>query len=382
MKVVAQPLLLKPRRPSDQRLLKALRKRRVLTIDTLPRAREALFRIELPHIPPGSPEYLVSFNRYQKAIRGRLPTHFVYFPWRNTLVHLPSEEVFNRLQSARNRFLITDEEQSKFRSARIGIAGLSVGAVVALSLVLNGGPMEMRLADPDAIEPTNLNRLPFGVTELEMNKTIACSRRLYELNPYLNLKLFPQGLREKNFKGFFIRGKKFDLFVEEMDDLLLKIKSRLFARKNRIATVMATDNGDNTIVDVERFDLEPKRPIFHGRVSEREIIGLGPSLSLVERIQLADKIVGPQVTTRMQDSLELTGSMIPAWPQLGTAAITSAAAVTYVARRILTGQAMPSGRYTVDHDLSFDPGYHGALATRLRAQRTKEFVEGFKLIFK
>ncbi len=83
----------------------------------------------------------------------------------------------------------------------------------------------------------------------------------------------------------------------------------------------------------------------------------------------------------MQHSLTQVGSKLPAWPQLGNAATLSGAAISYVARRILTGEAMPSGRYEVNFDALIDPHYHTDEAKHDRARKKDEFVTGFKLLF-
>jgi hypothetical protein len=144
---------------------------------------------------------------------------------------------------------------------------------------------------------------------------------------------------------------------------------------------MATDNGDGVIVDVERFDEEPERPLFHGRVSESAMSATPASLDWASRVRLANAIVGPGIVPRMQASLELVGSALPMWPQLGTAATTSGPAIAYVARRILAGEPMPSGRYVVSLEAALDPDHNSEQAVAARDAHTADFVTGFQLIF-
>ena len=101
---------------------------------------------------------------------------------------------------------------------------------------------------------------------------------------------------------------------------------------------MATDNGNSVILDVERFDQEPNRAIFHGLVGEMRATDV-ENLSYKDWLQLATKIVGAEyLTERMQDSLVEIGHAISAVPQLGTTAAIAGSSVAYVIRRIANRQ--------------------------------------------
>lgn len=354
-------------------------------IDALPEAIEDLFKIDFPFVAPNSPEFAKTQEKYRQTRWPGEPAMtgvWVYYPWRQTLVHLPEAADYLKLRTARNKFLITAEEQQAFYEAKIGIAGLSVGSSVVQAIVLSGGGRHLRLADHDTLAITNLNRLPGSVCDLTRDKGLMAARRAYEVNPYQEIDLFLQGLTEETMANFFGQGEtQLDLFIEEMDSIKLKIDSRFYARERRIPVIMATDNGDNTIIDVERFDLEPDRPLFHGTVDEERLRNIPANPPMSEKVKLANAIVGPDVTPRMQYSLTMVGSKLPAWPQLGNAATLSGAAISYVARRILTGQPMPSGRYEVNFDADIDPDYHTEAARQERAEKKADFIAGFKLIF-
>jgi tRNA threonylcarbamoyladenosine dehydratase len=286
------------------------------------------------------------------------------------------------LRTARNQFLITQEEQEKFYKATIGIAGLSVGSSAVNSIILSGGGGNLHIADNDTLAITNLNRLHSSVCDLGRNKAIIAARRVFEINPYNNITLFTDGLNFDNIDSFLNeKGEKLDVYIEEMDNIKLKIDSRFKARELGIPVVMASDNGDNAIIDVERFDLEPNRPLFHGSVAESILHNVPVQPSMAEKVRLADKIVGPNVTPRMQLSLTRVGTQLPAWPQLGNAATLSGVAVSYVVRQIVTGQEMPSGRYEVNLDALIDPTYHNEASINSRKQHTEDFIQGFKLLY-
>ena len=88
---------------------------------------------------------------------------------------------FRTLRLDRNRNLITADEQRRLGGLRIGVAGLSVGHVIAHTLVAEGLCGEIRLADFDTLELSNLNRIPATILDLGENKAVLAARRIAEL---------------------------------------------------------------------------------------------------------------------------------------------------------------------------------------------------------
>ena len=115
---------------------------------------------------------------------------------------------------------------------------------------------------------------------------------------------------------------------------------------------MVTDNGDNVILDVERFDLEPHRPLLHGLVEELDTDALD-NITYSEWVKIATKIVDPKnLTKRMRESVKEMGKSIAAVPQLGTTATIAGAVAAYAVRKIAIGENMKSGRYFISLDKS------------------------------
>jgi len=355
-------------------------------IDNFSEELENLFRINFPFITPATPEYGATLQKFLgRYLDGKKETEagvWAYYPWRQILVHLPESADFLKLRTSRNKFLINNEEQQKFYNSKIGVAGLSVGLAAVNSLVLSGGGGQMRIADFDNLSITNLNRLHSSVCDLSRSKAVIAARKVYEINPFQILEVFQDGITTKNISKFFgTESNKLDIFIEEIDDIKLKIDTRIWARKLKIPVVMATDNGDNAMIDVERFDLEPNRKLFHSRIEESRLLSIGEKLNMTERIKLASAIVGADITPRTRMSLTMVGTKLPAWPQLGNAATLSGVAVSYISRRILTGLSMPSGRYEVSLDEKFDPSYFESSSVRDREIDRKEFIFTLNKIF-
>ncbi len=64
----------------------------------------------------------------------------------------------------------------------------------------------------------------------------------------------------------------------------------------------------------------------------------------------------------------------------GTAVSLAGAAGAYVARRILTGAEMPSGRYSLSLDAALDPLWHSPAETQLRMALTTSFEQRVGLV--
>ena len=330
------------------------------------------------------PSFEKEFRLYLKKLNDTQPLWqqgvWVYYPWMATLVHILEDQAFQKVRMARNRNLITEEEQKKFYNSIIGIAGLSVGNSVALSLVLQGGGRHMRLADFDSLALSNLNRIRGGIDVLGIKKTEVTARQIYLLNPYAKLELFSEGLTKNNMNHFMNHeGKKLDVIIDEVDNMAIKCLIREQTSKLRIPLVMAADNGDNAVVDIERYDKNPKLKFFHGRIGNvnyEKLLGL----KKMEVGRLITKHIGIEnVMVRMQESLSEIGKTLVSWPQLGGAALLNGCTVAYCVRRILTNQPIENNRAFVSLDESLDPTYFSTTQKRYRKKITARHKKIFGL---
>jgi hypothetical protein len=155
------------------------------------------------------------------------------------------------------------------------------------------------------------------------------------------------------------------------------------AQKRKLAVVMAADNGDNAVVDIDRYDLDPNLPFFHGRMGTT---GPGGEISydMLTKLdkfgigKMITKHVGAEnVTQRMQESLMEMGKTIVSWPQLGGAAMINGAAVAYCVRKILNDQPLESNRALIFLDEKLIPDYNSPAEQKRRA----DIAAGFRKIF-
>ncbi len=270
---------------------------------------------------------------------------WVYFPWRRTLTRLMGPEPHRNLRLDRNRNKITRAEQDRLGSLTIGVVGLSVGHAIAHTLALEGLCGALRLADFDTIELSNLNRIPASVLDIGINKAVVVARRIAELDPYLPVDVFPDGLTADNMDEFFAG---LDLVVEECDSLDIKLTLRLEARRRGIPVLMETS--DRGLFDVERFDLEPNRDLFHGLLGDIDPSSL-KNLSTRDKAPHVMRILeAVDLSPRMAASMVEIDRTLNTWPQLGGDVQLGAATVAAAVRRFGRGDELPSGRIRIDID--------------------------------
>lgn len=305
--------------------------------DIITNALEELFYIEHPEIPKPAPREIIDAF----TLEHRAESLWAYLPWRNLALQIPNEDAYFRLRTGRNRALIADQEQVAFREAPIAIAGLSVGSAALESIVRSGGSKKLRIADPDTIEITNLNRMQAVLPNAGDKKVEVAARRTWEIDPFAQIDGW--GAVEAGEEDEFVAGMR--VVIDEIDNIRMKISLREAAKRAGIPVVMGTDNGEGVILDVERFDLEPDRPILHGRF---KLTGVPEATTREEFASLASRIIDPSLfTERQRAAVEAIGKTAPSISQLGTAATVSGVAVAYAVRMIASGQTLPSGRYVI-----------------------------------
>lgn len=325
-----------------------------------------------------APDFKNKFAKYYQGLQNKSliwqQGNWVYFPWSSSLVHILPEADFHLVRTARNKNLINQAEQERFYNSTVGIGGLSVGSTVALAIVLQGGAKHLKLADLDRLALSNTNRILTGVDNLGVLKVELAARKIYEINPYAKIEFFPEGLNKKNIEKFF---DGLDIVIDELDNLAVKYLMREQAKQRGIAVVMAADNGDNAVVDIERYDLDKNTPFFQGR------LGRDISYEMLSRLdkfgigKMITKYVGPEnVTEKMQQSLLEMGKTIVSWPQLGGAALINGAAVAYCVRKILNNQPLEMNRSLISLDEKLIPNY----GSPAQAKQRRLTADSFKKI--
>jgi molybdopterin/thiamine biosynthesis adenylyltransferase len=322
------PTLLDDRQAADRQVLDRLRADpRIEFVDQLDRQRATLHRL----LPAPSPDLLAE------------PERWVYYPWRRTVVRMLGPRAYRRTRLDRNRNLITTDEQDRLATLRVGVVGLSVGHAIAHTLAAQGLGGQLRLADFDHLELSNLNRVPATVFDLGENKAVVAARRIAELDPYLDVQIVPDGLTAATI-GPFLDG--LDILIEECDSLDIKALVREAARARAVPVLMATS--DRGLLDVERFDIDPQRPIFHGLLAGVDAQFLA-GLSNRDKVPYVLRVLeAPSLSARGAASLVEVGHTLATWPQLAGDVSVGAAAVATAVQRIGLGLPLESGRIRLD----------------------------------
>lgn len=268
---------------------------------------------------------------------------WAYYPWRRTVVSVLGPVGFHTLRLDRNRHLITAAEQNRLRALRVGVVGLSVGHVIAHTLAAQGLCGELRLADFDTLELSNLNRVPATLFDIGLNKATVAARRISEVDPYLPVTIIDDGVTVENMAAFL---DGLDVVVEECDSLDVKVGLREAARERRIPVVMSTS--DRGLVDVERFDLDPHRPVMHGLLGDVDAASLSGMSSRDKVPHVLTYLEGGRLSARMAASLVEVDRSLSTWPQLAGEVTLGAAAVAEAVRRIGLGEQLDSGRVRID----------------------------------
>ncbi len=286
--------------------------------------------------------------RYSQEVIEQGPAYgrWFLFPWDNTLVQYPELSDLRALRTSRNRHLISDEEQLKLYDSRVAIIGLSVGSNVLREVLRSGIGGHIAISDMDTLAPSNLNRVDGFFEDVGTKKLDLAAARISKTDPYISQEHYGEGINKQNISALAEAGNVPDVLVDEIDDLPSKAMLRLFAREHNIPLVMATDTGDKSLLDVERYDLGKAEP-FHGKIKDKDLERLATGeISDEERGKFMLKIVGVKnVSTRLLRSAKDIGENLGGLPQLSTSAAASGVLASLAMREIILGRELSSGRY-------------------------------------
>ncbi len=128
---------------------------------------------------------------------------------------------------SRNTGWVTRDEQTILRHKRIAIAGMGgVGGSHLLTLT-RLGVGAFHIADFDRFEMANFNRQAGAAcSTLDQPKVEVLSHLARDINPELDIRVFPEGVNVTNLPGFLTG---VDLYVDGLDFFALDIRRTLFA---------------------------------------------------------------------------------------------------------------------------------------------------------
>lgn len=329
--------------------LEAIKKTNPEIIDIYERQLDELFEVSQPDKveDPGARKSFID-----AMPTGDLAGSWIYYPWCNKVLHIVGEEDFFKLRTNRNRNLITESEQRLLRSKTVGVAGMSVGALIAIGCAYSGISDTVKIVDCDEVDTTNLNRLQVSALDLYSNKAELAARRIYEANPFAKVHMLDSKLDEENIDDFFNKDKKLDIIFDEVDDFKMKVSLRLKAQANKIPLVMMTSIDNRVLIDIERYDTDETTKPFLGKADEA-VHRIQNSNEITQEdikrysIELVDK---QHVSKRAFESVTEIGKTLNGRPQLFSTVNVSDGVAVFVIRKVFLDNEglIESGRYFID----------------------------------
>ena len=178
--------------------------------------------------------------------------------------------------------LTWSEIRARLERAVIGFVGVSVGGNLLEGWLREARPRRVKVADPDWVELTNLNRgermslrhvvaprssrfdpaNAYDVPRIAKAEYIAYEQQL--VDPYLEVDVYKEGITRENIDRFFRGGDgepPIDILVEEMDNLDLKVLVRQVARERGIDVLMLSDFGHQAHLMWQAFSENSRAPL-------------------------------------------------------------------------------------------------------------------------
>ncbi len=139
---------------------------------------------------------------------------------------------------SRNIGWVTESEQSTLKNARVAIGGLGgVGGVHLLTLA-RLGVGQFNIADFDVFDIVNFNRqVGATINTLHRSKIDVLAEMALQINPDLELKLYPAGIQHDSLDDF-LHGV--DLYVDGLDFFAFSARRLTFAACERLGIPVVT----------------------------------------------------------------------------------------------------------------------------------------------
>ena len=333
--------------PGDGDALRALCAARHLTVhDPIDRQLQELVQVRHPSVSDNA-----TLHAHAAAIvraagdRDAIGTWW-HFPWDRRVVHLLGGDDYFAVITNRNQDKLTAEEQALLRTKRIGVIGLSVGGEAAVNVAQEHLCGEIWLADFDALDLSNLNRLGGGCDDLGVPKATIVARRIAKLNPYLRVAALHGGVTSENV-GDFVRGV--DLVLEECDSLPIKGLVRQAARRIGRNVLYAAD--ERGFVSIEPYANDPALQPFLGDNADAHRSRADFASTQDFFVALTNWLGGwDAISERSRQSLLKIGSELRGYPQLASEARFAAGIVGHIARLILLGEPVAAWQGHLDLD--------------------------------
>ena len=139
---------------------------------------------------------------------------------------------------SRNIGFISMAEQDRLLNATVAIPGLGGVGGIHLITLTRMGIGRFHLADFDVFEPANLNR-QYGakISHFGRPKLDVMVEEALNINPYLDIRRFPEGVDEKNLESFL---EGVDVVVDGIDFFNFDVRRMVFKRARELGIHVVT----------------------------------------------------------------------------------------------------------------------------------------------
>ena len=153
----------------------------------------------------------------------------------------------------RTALLLGEEKMERLRNAHVLVVGLGGVGAYAAEMICRAGVGRMTIVDADTVQSTNLNRqLPALHSTLGMPKANILEARFKDINPELELKVFPVFLKDENIPEL-LDAARYDFIVDAIDTLSPKCYLIYHALQRRIKIVSSMGAGAKSDITQVRF---------------------------------------------------------------------------------------------------------------------------------
>ncbi len=194
---------------------------------------------------------------------------------------------------SRNIGWVTREEQERLRNSRIAIAGMGGVGGIHLITLARLGIGQFNIADFDTFDLVNFNRQAgASMSTLGKAKVSVMAEQALDINPELDLKIFPDGVNESNIMDFL---SGVDLYVDGLDYFVFPARELMYRTLERlqIPAVIAAPLGMGTsVVNILPGQMSFEEFFCLTGASDQEkairfLLGLSPAM--LQRGYLVDK---------------------------------------------------------------------------------------------
>lgn len=197
----------------------------------------------------------------------------------------------------RERFLrsigiFSESQLEAFRKKKIAVAGLGLGGAILLNLVRLGFE-KFHIADPDVYERTNINRQRMAKeTTIGIRKDECLVREAREINPDVQLKVFPDGVKLHNVEEFL---SGVDWVVDVVD---------LFAMDDKLELNRVARRRGLPLISCATLGFSGSAVIFDASTpSFEELTGIDMSLPYEENLRRFLQFIAPEIPYYMTGQL-------------------------------------------------------------------------------